>query len=603
MMQDSTFRFQTSISLEGYQKKSDATACLSKAGADAIGMNKMAFYPRSVTVDEFLQYATTGHAFCNIFAFDPNLKYWVTTSTGKHFQSYPVYRNGPNKGAMKLSFKSDQFFYGSQAVYVDVDYTRYTNVMDYLLTLTYPPTCVYMSYSDGADKGGVVSRRFRMVYVLDQIYGRDEFIRISTAITDQIVIDTAEPMEDDCGKRPSQYMNGVYGNNETYTSYYIYTAADFSQSYDPPSPPQSQGNAGDEDAVVFDEELLKEMGTQGYDEFMHYHSWQYPYVYRTERPGEWNGTYQLTDEGYLQLWYYRERLVDGQNRRRKLFKNACLRRLMYPDIDANTLLFNMYVDFVRFMDNSDHVITLDTLVRKVKRAMAMTREQLLAYCDWEIKYWKENRPKFIVMPGMRTDRGFLSTIAKRIRWAELDRDYDRSKSAAENAENLDVSLTTVYRYCHENYIDTRPAAPLTYREQREMKRKAKASEIERFKEIYDRTLSLRKNRVLLEEAGLKMSLSKLQDWVEKYIEPAAEPVFATTPTVSNPSVLYTVPSVGDWTFSPSPYGITVSDWDLPEAREETSKYQWFTNDDFPFRNWQPDFSKFHPAGVEGRSSL
>ena len=115
MMQDSTFRFQTSISLEGYQKKSDATACLSKAGADAIGMNKMAFYPRSVTVDEFLQYATTGHAFCNIFAFDVNQKYWVTTSTGKHFQSYPVYRNGPNKGAMKLSFKSDQFFYGSQA--------------------------------------------------------------------------------------------------------------------------------------------------------------------------------------------------------------------------------------------------------------------------------------------------------------------------------------------------------------------------------------------------------------------------------------------------------------------------------------------------------
>ena len=172
MMQDSTFRFQTSISLEGYQKKSDATACLSKAGADAIGMNKMAFYPRSVTVDEFLQYATTGHAFCNIFAFDVNQKYWVTTSTGKHYESYPVYRNGPNKGAMKLSFKSDQFFYGSQAVYVDVDYTRYANVRDYLCTLTYPPTCVYMSFSDNKDKHGIVSRRFRLVYVLDEIVGK-----------------------------------------------------------------------------------------------------------------------------------------------------------------------------------------------------------------------------------------------------------------------------------------------------------------------------------------------------------------------------------------------------------------------------------------------
>ena len=55
MIKDSTFRFHTSISQEGYQNKTDATACLSKLGADAIGMNKMAFYRLSVTVDEFLQ--------------------------------------------------------------------------------------------------------------------------------------------------------------------------------------------------------------------------------------------------------------------------------------------------------------------------------------------------------------------------------------------------------------------------------------------------------------------------------------------------------------------------------------------------------------------
>ena len=98
MIQDSNFSFHTYVSVEGYTCKTDATACLSKAGADAVGKNKMAFQPKTVTVDQFLQYATSGHAFSNIFAFDPNQKYWVTTSSGKHYESYPVYRVGPNKG-------------------------------------------------------------------------------------------------------------------------------------------------------------------------------------------------------------------------------------------------------------------------------------------------------------------------------------------------------------------------------------------------------------------------------------------------------------------------------------------------------------------------
>lgn len=570
MIKDSTFRFHTSISQEGYQNKTDATACLSKLGADAIGMNKMAFYRMSVTVDEFLQYATTGHAFCNIFAFDVNQKYWVTTSSGKHYQSYPVYKYGPNKGAMKLSFKSDQFFYGSQAVYVDVDYTRYTNIIDYLGTLSYPPTCVYMSYSDGVDKGGVVSRRFRMVYVLDRIYGRDEFIRISTALTDQIVLDTAEPMEDDCGKRPSQYMNGVYGNNETYKSYYIYTAADFPQSYDPPSPPQSQGSA---DEVVFDENLIREMETMDYDRFMHFHSLHYRYVFRTERSGEWNGIYQLTDEYFLELWYPRERQMDGMHRRRQLFKRACLRRLIEPGIDADTLLFNLFVDRKRFFDNSDGVLSLDALMTRVKRAMGLTPEQLMAVCSSEIRYSQEHRPRFIVKSGIRTDWGTLSGIGKRIRWAELDREYDRGKSVKENAENLDVSLSTLYRYCKERFIDTNPDRPMTEREKREAKRKAKAKDIERFKDLYDPSLSLQRNLDLLEDAGLKMSSGCLRDWIEKYIESAAEPTFtATTFNFGSQNVFPAPPDFRDWQPATTDYyDIPVSSWDIPEAREESEK--------------------------------
>jgi len=566
MLTDDNFRFRTNVSLDYYEKKTDAIACLSREGANAIGKSKMAFREVSLTVPQFLEFATTGHAFCNLYDYDPNQKYWVESSDGKMSQVYPVYKNGPNKGAMKLSTKSDQFFKGAQTVFVDVDYTRYTSVEDYISTLTYPPTCVYMSFSDGLAKGkdGVISRRFRLVYVLDQIVGRDDLRRISQAINDQIVIDTAEPMEDDCGTRPCQYMNGVYGNPETYISNIIYSPYDFPQEQDPVEnePPQQPGK------ITFDETLVNDMRTMEYGQFMHFYSNRCPYLYRIERP-DWQGIgYQLTEENYLQIWFYKEKQVDGQQRRRKLGKNACLRRLMFPGIDANTLLFNLYVDRERFFDNSDGVITIDTLLRKVKWAMEMEQEQLLAFCNWEIEYWKKKRPKFIMQPGKLVNSGTISLVAKKIRWEDLDTKYNRSLSFEENLENLDVSVSTLYRYCKERWIDKHPGRK-TKEQLREEKRRARKDEIDDFLSLYNPDLSLRKNIKAMEEAGLKMSTTRLTSWIEKYYEPKQEQVW--------PPIQFPAPP--SFTIDPSQYEVPVCDWDIAEAKEKEQHSSGF--------NWTP----------------
>ncbi len=68
------FKFQTNVSCEGYQCKSDASACLSTPGAKAIGKETMAFVRMRVNISEFLGYATSGHAFCNLFNYDPMKK-------------------------------------------------------------------------------------------------------------------------------------------------------------------------------------------------------------------------------------------------------------------------------------------------------------------------------------------------------------------------------------------------------------------------------------------------------------------------------------------------------------------------------------------------
>ena len=86
MIKDSNYAFRVNISLDGYAKKTDSTACLSRAGAKAIGMDKMAFTEQSITIDDFLYYASSGHAFANLFSFNPNEKYWLE-SNGKHYKS------------------------------------------------------------------------------------------------------------------------------------------------------------------------------------------------------------------------------------------------------------------------------------------------------------------------------------------------------------------------------------------------------------------------------------------------------------------------------------------------------------------------------------
>ena len=532
MKTDSNFVFRVNVSNDSYMTKSEASACLSRAGAEAVGKVKMAFRECDVTVDEFLQYALNGHSFCNLFDYDPNQKYWIETSSGKRYQSYPVYRQGRNKGCMKLNFKSDRFFRGSQTVFVDVDYTRFKTIPEYLDCLTLKPTCAYMSYSDKLEKDGITSRRFRLVYVMDRELNKMNMNIVNRYITDCIIRDTGEPMADECGTRASQYFNGVRGNDEYYASYNIYSRLDFPDNLpdvivQPPSPPSQQTSLP---TVEFDDRLLHDMCTMDYKTFMHYNSLKYCYFYRTERADWIDGIYQLTDDSYVQLWWHRETITDGNHRRRTLFKFACLRRLMNPNIDANTLLFNMYLDFHRFIDNSDHIITLGTLTRRTRRAMTMTYDELREYCQYEINYWKDHRPKFIMHPNAPKSQAFINYVTKRIHYAELDLSYDRTKSVQDNAAALGISPATLYRYCSERYIETNPGKGQTYVQKRQAKKQDKADKKATFMLYYDPNLSAAKNREKMLQYGLDVSVGTIRNWGKEY----AMPSIPTSSTSTSP---------------------------------------------------------------------
>ena len=221
--------------------------------------------------------------------------------------------------------------------------------------------------------------------------------------------------------------------------------------------------------------------------------------------------------------------TDGNHRRRTLFKRACLRRLINPYVDANTLLFNMYLDFHRFIDNTDHIITLDTLIRRTRRAMTMTYDELREYCQYEINYWKNHRPKFIMHPDAPKSQAFINFVTKRIHYAELDLSYDRTKSVQENAAALGISPATLYRYCSDRYIETNPGKGQTYVQKRQAKKQDKADKKATFMLYYDPNLSAAKNREKMLQYGLNLSVGTIRNWGKEYAMPSI-PTSSTSPS-------------------------------------------------------------------------
>lgn len=438
MKTDNTYKFRISISREGYQDKNTARACLNSRDAKAIGREKMAFKQQEVSVKEFLDYAVKGHSFCNLFIFNPDKKYWIENG-GFWTKTYPVYTKGANKGFFKLSFKQDMFFAGSQVVFVDIDYTHYEEIYDYIDALSYTPTCVYTSFSDNELKGGRISRRFRLVYVFDRVMDEQEFKSVSVNLYQQIIEDTDEPMDDLCGLGVSQYMNGTNGL-ETYMSNVIYSPEDIERIVIT----EKKENKNKKVRVSFNKEMLMDMQTLPYTKVVE--KWWCKgmrYISKSEKQFT---TYYSTDaEEYYSLYWHKDKVADGERRRMKLFMRAAVRRLMKADITPDELLYNLFIDRERFFDNSDKVLTLDVLKNKVKSAMRMDIEY--------IKTFKQEyrTTSFIISPDSNDKRRDIAAARRDIMDRRISQHYDENKSVKENLESLHslgvkVSQTRLYQW-------------------------------------------------------------------------------------------------------------------------------------------------------------
>lgn len=452
MKREKDFTFRVSVSREGYEDKETAKMCLSLRTARELGMVKMAFKEREITVNEFLQYATNGHAFCNLFKFDENKKYWI--KSGKfHTLTYPVYKRGANEGYFKLNFKSDEYFYGSQTIFVDIDYTHFKTIEEYINSLTYVPTCVYTSFSDNKNKQGIVSRRFRLVYVFDKVLDADTFKDITFQLYDRIVEDTQEPMYDSCGCSYSQYMNGS-NSNEVYVSDVIYSPSDFIINNTLVEYTIEEEKPVETKKIAFNEELVNDMEYAPY-EFVVRKWFGKGLRYFTRTEMEFNDNYYTTTtEDYVSLYYHCEKIGDGEQRRKKLFLRAAIRRLMKEDITPDELLYNLFIDRYKFFDNSDKVLTIEVLENKVKGALLTDIDDIRDYTEGYEK------PEFVINPVVADKHKAVAMARKEMTDSKIGEVYDTNLSVSQNLQQMKkfgytISSTRLYQFCKENNINTK----------------------------------------------------------------------------------------------------------------------------------------------------
>lgn len=472
------YKFPVSISREGYNSKEEVTACLTRGGAKGLGKEPMAFKEQTVTIDEFANYAITGHSFCNLFNVE-NKKYAPETTSdkvkivykdengneNKKGGQYLIYQSGKNRGFFKMSAKRNDLFKGSYTIFVDIDKESYSDdIEEYIGALTYTPTVTYTSFSDKVDKEKTgYSRRFRMVYVFDSMLNRDEFYHISDCIMSDLQDMTNEELYDDCGSDPVQYFNGANpSDHECYKSYLVYSVTDFPEL----TWAEQLRSEDDEDddicvkcdeAVEFNGDFIEDLkNRKDLDKVLHYWFHKGGYNYFTKPEINFDGKDYARVEDYMELLYMPKKIEDGNKRRKKLLIRAILRRLIKPEVTPDELLYNMIIDVQRFFDNTDGVLDLDCLMVRVQRAYCADLD------EFKEKFVNGNTcrmSKFVVNPNIEDKKSVISKARTEITDSTIAENYDTSKSVKENLEALEekgikVKRTRLYDWAKKNNIET-----------------------------------------------------------------------------------------------------------------------------------------------------
>lgn len=426
MINSSNFNFEVSYSISSYN---------AKPTSDQI--KYMHFAMSKTNVNEFADKISSGYAYCAVYDYDD----------------------------FGMSQKKDSNFAYTQVISVDVDKTT-TPLNEALEMLHTTPTVAYNTFSNGTND----LYCYRFVYIFQEPIESIKEAKLYTLVLNQIVSEELHIKTDANACKVSQYFNGTNDSN-VFVSDCVYELSDFniddingqSKSYK-----KEHHNIGLDVHFEKDTTLIKDFWNLKLTEFLYKYDSIMPNIQNSkidipsedepfiDIPSDYREIkrywYLLVDEKGNKLDYVRK-IKDGEGRRKKLFINGIIRRLINPSITFENMLHNIVWEFVTYMINDGNKITKTILWQIVQDVMKtdMTRYSELGKTT---RKWMVN-PYFSAKYGM-SKREVINKF-KLNKKQYIGEFYDWSLSDKENVEKMkeygfEISAKTLQRWRKENGI-------------------------------------------------------------------------------------------------------------------------------------------------------
>lgn len=366
-----------------------------------------------------------------------------------------------------VNMKKAQNFECTNVVFLDVD-KQGISMWDFIERATIKPTVGYTTASDNPDQQLYC---FRLCYVFkENISTQSQYKSLCKAITSMLKQDIPQIVFDSHGFTVAQYMNGNgSGNCEITSTSYIYSLSDFNLQYKESSHEEKK-SVEDKDFSKFitDFEFLHDFKSLIPLTLRDKYDRKYPFFDKS--PLIQMDGYFIYPEDYTEIkrrkridsfaksdkeliLFSRLKLIkDGEGRRNKLYTGCLIRRQIKPDVTFEHLLMNLVMERLYYFDNSDKVLTNSVLMDIAYNALSVPLEEI-------------NIPRY------------------------RPHDFRIDKS-----------------YCTANGVSVRKQCGKIRRDRTD----------EMIGEYYDFNLSVRKNMKLLNDLGIKVGKTRLQQFVHRY---------------------------------------------------------------------------------------
>lgn len=396
-----------------------------------------------------------------------------------------------NKDSFSISDKTESNWLQTNIICVDLD-ERKLAYNDFMALIQDSDVCPNLAYRTAND--GIKGNRYRLIYALDDaIVNSKLYSEIYWGIVRKIEELTDDKNGDNCCQSVAQqicgtihtndiYYNGLYFDIKSFKEMFGIRTLNISDLYERQSNKDNRTKKVSvrKSFVSFDfsdysmmyDEFSKDFNTLSFTDIIKKYNGKYYNYECSQLPlVSEDSAYIDIPSNYCEIkryWYLEEnalntnkcsnirKIKDGQQRRKKLYVNAIIRRLIYNVITFDNLLYNLVLELYSYMINDGNKITKSDLFEICKRAFNAD----LSLPKYKKYIIGQKEKKYIVNQSYCIKYNVSKNAAKNI--AEKQRNYniigeyyDLNLKDKENLQimkenGVKVSIATLKRWKDEN---------------------------------------------------------------------------------------------------------------------------------------------------------